>query len=112
MLQSALPTEFPHVDFAAAPIGIFGKKVKDSAPLREGDRVEVYRALLIDPKRKSPPQSRCQTEKRGYLKAQSALSPPCPHHPSNSTPSQLEAVHYLGGPLFVAGRCRQRQNPT
>ena len=51
MLQSALPTEFPHVDFAAAPIGIFGKKVKDSAPLREGDRVEVYRALFIDPKK-------------------------------------------------------------
>lgn len=50
VLQSALPTEFPHVDFAAAPIGIFGKKVKDSTPLREGDRVEVYRALLIDPK--------------------------------------------------------------
>ena len=50
VLQSALPTEFPHVDFAAAPIGIFGKKVKDSAPLRTGDRVEVYRALLIDPK--------------------------------------------------------------
>ena len=50
VLQSALPTEFPHVDFAAAPIGIFGKKVKDSAPLREGDRVEVYRALLMYPK--------------------------------------------------------------
>ena len=50
VLQSALVTEFPHVDFAAAPIGIFGKKVKDSAPLREGNRVEVYRALLIDPK--------------------------------------------------------------
>ena len=50
VLQSALPTEFPHVDFAAAPIGIFGKKVKDSTPLRTGDRVEVYRALLIDPK--------------------------------------------------------------
>ena len=50
VLQSALPTEFPHVDFAAATIGIFGKKVKDSAQLREGDRVEVYRALLIDPK--------------------------------------------------------------
>lgn len=50
VLQSALVTEFPHVDFAAAPIGIFGKKVKDSTQLREGDRVEVYRALLIDPK--------------------------------------------------------------
>lgn len=50
VLQSALATEFPHVDFAAVPIGIFGKKVKDSTPLRTGDRVEVYRALLIDPK--------------------------------------------------------------
>ena len=50
VLQSTLPTEFPRVDFAAAPIGIFGKKVKDNTPLRAGDRVEVYRALLIDPK--------------------------------------------------------------
>ena len=50
VLQSALPTEFPHVDFAAASIGIFGKKVKDNIPLRGGDRVEVYRALLVDPK--------------------------------------------------------------
>ena len=50
VLQSALPSEFPYVDFAAAPIGIFGKKVKDSTPLRTGDRVEVYRALLVDPK--------------------------------------------------------------
>ena len=50
VLQSALPTEFPHVDFAAAPIDIFGKKVKGSTQLHAGDRVEVYRALLIDPK--------------------------------------------------------------
>ncbi|QMT39783.1 RnfH family protein [Neisseria shayeganii] len=50
VLQSALAAEFPDVDFAAAPIGIFGKKVANDTPLRQHDRVEVYRPLLIDPK--------------------------------------------------------------
>ena len=31
-------------------VGIFGKPVAASATLREGDRVEIYRPLKIDPK--------------------------------------------------------------
>lgn len=50
VLQSALPAEFPTVDFTVAPIGIFGRKVADDAVLRMHDRVEVYRPLIIDPK--------------------------------------------------------------
>lgn len=31
-------------------VGIFGKKVTLQQPLKRGDRVEIYRPLLIDPK--------------------------------------------------------------
>lgn len=30
--------------------GIFGKRCDPSTPLRDGDRVELYRLLLVDPK--------------------------------------------------------------
>ena len=42
--------EFPEADIEAAPLGIFGKAVKDDTVLRALDRVEIYRPLLIDPK--------------------------------------------------------------
>ncbi len=43
---------FPEIDPDAIDMGIFGKVVKNpgSQALREGDRVELYRPLLIDPK--------------------------------------------------------------
>ncbi|PIT49733.1 hypothetical protein BHC51_02685 [Snodgrassella alvi] len=50
LLQSELPQHFPQTDFHTAPIGIFGKKVKDEYVLCNWDRIEVYRPLLIDPK--------------------------------------------------------------
>ena len=30
--------------------GIFGKQVQPEHPLRDGDRVEIYRPLVMDPK--------------------------------------------------------------
>ena len=50
-----LPTLFPDVPgetFAQAPLGIFGKALRepDTHLLRDRDRVEVYRPLAIDPK--------------------------------------------------------------
>lgn len=48
--QSALAGEFPGVDFAACTVGIWGKIVSLEQPVREGDRIEVYRPLLIDPR--------------------------------------------------------------
>lgn len=33
-----------------ASFGIWGRKQETSAPLREGDRIEVYRSLRVDPK--------------------------------------------------------------
>jgi putative ubiquitin-RnfH superfamily antitoxin RatB of RatAB toxin-antitoxin module len=31
-------------------VGIFGRRVGADAPLADGDRVEIYRPLLLDPK--------------------------------------------------------------
>jgi hypothetical protein len=43
---------FPEVDPDNTDMGVFGKVIKDPASheLREGDRVELYRPLKIDPK--------------------------------------------------------------
>jgi len=35
---------------AGAKVGIFGKVVSADLPLSDGDRVEIYRPLTIDPK--------------------------------------------------------------
>ena len=40
---------FAGVDFTAA-VGVFGRIVRADAPLRDGDRVEIYRPLPEDPK--------------------------------------------------------------
>lgn len=49
---SGIVLEFPEINPDDAKYGIFGKAVRDpsSTALREGDRVEIYRPLLIDPK--------------------------------------------------------------
>jgi sulfur carrier protein len=31
-------------------VGVWGRKTATDAPLRENDRVEIYRGLLVDPK--------------------------------------------------------------
>lgn len=49
-LQSGLENEFADLDLHTAILGIFGKRVKDDTVLRQGDRIEIYRPLLIDPK--------------------------------------------------------------
>jgi putative ubiquitin-RnfH superfamily antitoxin RatB of RatAB toxin-antitoxin module len=41
---------FPEFDFDACAIGIWGREIDRSALLRDGDRIEVYRALELDPR--------------------------------------------------------------
>ncbi|TGN40558.1 RnfH family protein [Marinobacter confluentis] len=50
--QSGIVTLFPEIDPDTANMGIFGKAIKapESHQLRDGDRVEIYRPLKIDPK--------------------------------------------------------------
>jgi len=47
---SGLAQKFPEIDPAANKVGIFGKLAKTDTVLRDGDRVEIYRPLLADPK--------------------------------------------------------------
>ena len=47
--RSGILRQFPHIDLETQKIGVFGKLVKPDAPLRPGDRVEIYRAILCDP---------------------------------------------------------------
>lgn len=48
--QSGISEKFEGVDLEDATMGIFGQVVAPSHRLREGDRVEVYRPLIADPK--------------------------------------------------------------
>ncbi|WP_193161601.1 RnfH family protein [Microbulbifer hainanensis] len=57
LVRSGIPEEYPEVDPAGARLGIFGQALgtKGLAPadqyvLQPGDRVEVYRPLIADPK--------------------------------------------------------------
>lgn len=51
-LSSGLDQHFPDIDLAQARLGIFGKLVAkpEQEQVREGDRVEIYRPLIADPK--------------------------------------------------------------
>ena len=50
--RSRIAEIFPEIDINQAPMGIFGKAIKDprAQVLSAGDRVEIYRPLIIDPK--------------------------------------------------------------
>lgn len=50
VLQSGLEHTFVALDLANATLGIFGRTVGDAQVLEAGDRVEIYRPLLADPK--------------------------------------------------------------
>ena len=48
--RSGILAEFPEIDLAVNKIGVFGKLAALDAGLNPGDRVEIYRALIADPK--------------------------------------------------------------
>jgi putative ubiquitin-RnfH superfamily antitoxin RatB of RatAB toxin-antitoxin module len=49
-LASGLDDFFPDIDLHHAPLGVFGKAVDDSQLLEAGDRVEIYRPLINEPR--------------------------------------------------------------
>lgn len=50
--RSRIDQQFPGLDIAHAPLGIFGKAVAkpDKELVKDGDRIEIYRPLIADPK--------------------------------------------------------------
>ncbi len=48
--RSGILQRFAEIDLAQNKIGVFGKAVKLDTELADGDRVEIYRPLIADPK--------------------------------------------------------------
>ena len=48
--QSGLLEQFPEIDLGKNKVGVFGKLGKLTETLYAGDRVEIYRPLIADPK--------------------------------------------------------------
>jgi putative ubiquitin-RnfH superfamily antitoxin RatB of RatAB toxin-antitoxin module len=47
--RSGVLSSFPHIDLENQKVGVFGKLATLDAPLRAGDRVEIYRVITCDP---------------------------------------------------------------
>lgn len=48
--RSGILAQFPEIDLAKQKVGVFGKVATLDTRLEEGDRVEIYRPLAVDPK--------------------------------------------------------------
>ena len=64
---SGILDRFPHIDLSDDAVGIFGQRVSLKDTVSNGDRVEIYRPLVIDPKqarRRRAGQARKPKDKR------------------------------------------------
>ncbi len=48
--HSGILDRFPAIDLGIHKTGIFGKLAKLDQPLKDGDRVEIYTPVIVDPK--------------------------------------------------------------
>lgn len=48
--RSGILAQFPEIDLERNRVGVFGKLRKRTDTLADGDRVEIYRPLIADPK--------------------------------------------------------------
>ena len=49
---SGILKEFPEINLQQQRVGIFSEFVELDAMLHDGDRIEIYRPLFIDPKQR------------------------------------------------------------
>lgn len=68
--QSGITEKFDGVDLENATLGIFGQIVAPGHKLRDGDRVEVYRPLIADPKEVRKARAARAKERRAHDKAE------------------------------------------
>jgi len=47
--HSGILQQFPSIDLSVQQVGIFGKLTRLNAPIKEGERIEIYRAITADP---------------------------------------------------------------
>jgi putative ubiquitin-RnfH superfamily antitoxin RatB of RatAB toxin-antitoxin module len=48
--ESGILKQHPEIDIDSAKVGIWNKVVRSSTVLKQGDRIEIYRPLIADPK--------------------------------------------------------------
>jgi putative ubiquitin-RnfH superfamily antitoxin RatB of RatAB toxin-antitoxin module len=48
--RSGMLRKHPEIDPGKATVGVYGRLARLDTPLRDGDRVEIYRPLKADPK--------------------------------------------------------------
>lgn len=48
--QSGVLQQYPEIDLGSNMVGVFGRQVKLEQSVHDGDRIEIYRPLLADPK--------------------------------------------------------------
>ena len=48
--KSGIQKKFPSIDLSKNKVGIFGKKTTLDHVLKNRDRIEIYRPLILDPK--------------------------------------------------------------
>ena len=48
--RSGILTQFPEIRLADNPVGVYGRVVDPGRALENGDRVEIYRPLEVDPR--------------------------------------------------------------
>ena len=53
----------PHIDLARQAVGIWGRIRALDAPLKDGDRIEIYRPLQVDPKEARRRRQRLQQDR-------------------------------------------------
>lgn len=50
IVASKVMEHFPEIDLEKVKVGLFGKLTKMDQVVRAGDRIEIYRPLIADPK--------------------------------------------------------------
>ena len=48
--SSGVLQQFAEIDLSINPVGVFGELANLDDPVHSGERIEIYRALLADPK--------------------------------------------------------------
>ncbi|MEJ5211961.1 MAG: RnfH family protein, partial [Burkholderiales bacterium] len=69
--RSGVLERFPEIDLARNKVGIWSKLTKLDTPVRDRDRVEIYRPLIADPKevrRKRAEEGKAMKKGGGELK--------------------------------------------
>ncbi len=67
ILQSGILEQYPEIDLENNKVGIFSQVCQLSDTLRDGDRIEIYRPLIIDPKeaRKRRAEKKAKQKNKG-----------------------------------------------